>query len=322
MTVNAGSAMPYGDDSVTDRAIERLRKIFETNAEVFFLATGSSANALALATMTPPYGSIFCHTESHVNVDECGAPEFFTGGAKLVPVSGDNGKITSEALEAAIKGKGVVHHTQPATVSVTQVTEAGTLYSLHELRTIAEVCRRHCLKLHMDGARFANAVEALRCSPAEASHLLGVDALSFGATKNGALCAEAVLFFDRDLAREAGYRRKRAGHLFSKMRFLSAQFDAYLKDDLWRRNARHANAMAAKLAKGLSNIEGISLEFPVDANELFVRIPIPLIEGLLAEGFLFYRWETEGTLARIVTAFDTDPAHVEAFLTAARRIAG
>jgi len=319
---NEGVAMPYGDDPLTKRAISRLLDLFEVDAEVFFLATGSAANALALATMTPPYGSVYCYAESHVYVDECGAPEFFSGGAKLVPVLGKDGKMTPEALQAAITGAGVVHHTQPSAVSVTQVTEAGTLYSLDELREISEICHRHDLKLHMDGARFANAIEALGCSAAEGSHGVGVDALAFGATKNGALCAEAVLFFDRDLAREAGYRRKRAGHLFSKMRFLSAQFDAYLKDELWRRNARHANSMAAQLAQGLAKIQGVTFEFPVDANELFPRLPVRLIEGLLAEGFLFYRWEPEGTLVRMVTAFDTDPADVEAFLSAARRITG
>lgn len=318
---NRGPAMPYGDDPLTERAIERLRELFETDAEILFLATGSSANALALSVMTPPYGSVYCHPESHVNVDECGAPEFFTGGAKLIPVPGANGKLVPDALEAAITGAGVVHHTQPAAVSVTQVTEAGTLYTLDELRAITEICKRHSLKLHMDGARFANAVEALGCSPAEASYRLGVDALTFGATKNGALCAEAVLFFARDLAEEAGYRRKRAGHLFSKMRFLSAQFDAYLQDDLWRRNARHANAMASRLAEGLGEIDGVVFEHPVDANELFLRLPVSLIEGLLEEGFLFYRWEPEGTLVRMVTAFNTDPAHVEALIDTARRIA-
>lgn len=317
--VNSGPSMPYGDDETTKRAIVRLQELFETDAEILFMATGSSANALALATMAPPYGSIYCHPESHVNVDECGAPEFFTNGAKLVPVPGDEGKMTPAALEQAITGAGVVHHTQPAAVSVTQVTEAGTLYTLDEVAEIAKVCRSHELKLHMDGARFANAVDALGCSPAEASHRLGVDALSFGATKNGALCAEAVLFFDRDLAREAGYRRKRAGHLFSKMRFLSAQFDAYLTDDLWRRNARHANAMAARLAEGLGALNGVAFEFPVQANELFVRLPIPMIEGLLADDFMFYRWEPEGSLVRMVTAFDTDPGDVDAFLAAAGR---
>ncbi len=317
VTANAGAAMPYGDDTLTQQVAARIQALFETDAEILLMSTGSSANALALATMTPPYGAVYCHPDSHVNVDECGAPEFFTGGAKLVPVGGPQGKIAPDALAAAVTGAGVVHHVQPAAVSITQVTEAGTIYSPDEIRALAAICREHGLKLHMDGARFANAVEALGCSPAEASHRLGVDALSFGATKNGALCAEAILFFDAALARDAGYRRKRAGHLFSKMRFLAAQWDAYLANDLWRRNARHANAMAARLAAGLSVLPGVKLEHPVEANELFVRMPHAMIEGILAQGFMFYRWEPEGTLVRLVTAFDTEPGAVEAFLAAA-----
>ena len=322
IAANVGPAMPYGDDPLTERVITQLREIFACEAEILLMATGSSANALALAVMTPPYGNIYCHPESHVNVDECGAPEFFTGGAKLVPVPGPDGKMAPDALEAAITGAGVVHHTQPAAVSITQVTEAGTLYSLAELLAITEIARRHGLKVHMDGARFANAVEALGCTPAALSHEAGVDALSFGATKNGAPCAEAVLFFDPELAREAGFRRKRAGHLFSKMRFLAAQFDAYLADDLWRRNARHANAMASRLAAGLEAVPGARFAFPVDANELFVHLPVPVIEGLLAAGFAFYRWEPEGDLVRLVTAFDTDPAAVDAFIETAQGLAG
>ena len=319
---NNGPAMPYGADEVTERVIKKLRELFEApSAEVILMSTGSSANALALATMTPPFGAIYCHPDSHVNVDECGAPEFFSGGAKLVTVGGADGKMTADALEAAINGADVVHHVQPAAVSVTQVTEAGTIYASDELRAISTVCKTHGLKLHMDGARFANAIEAMGISPAACSHGLGVDALSFGATKNGAMCAEAILFFDPSLAKEAGYRRKRGGHLFSKMRYLSAQFDAYLADDLWRRNARHSNTMATRLAAGLSAISGVEFAYPVEANELFVRMPVPIIEGLLADGFLFYRWEPEGSLIRMVTTFDTAEADVELFIETARRLA-
>ena len=322
-TANNGPAMPYGADEVTARVVAGLRALFDAPAaEIVLMSTGSSANALALATMTPPFAAVYCHPESHVNVDECGAPEFYTGGAKLVPVEGQHAKMSVKALESAITGAGVVHHVQPAAVSVTQVTEAGTLYTLEELRAISDICKRHGLKLHMDGARFANAIETLGCTPAACSHELGVDALSFGATKNGAMCAEAILFFDPVLAREAGYRRKRAGHLFSKMRFLSAQFDAYLADDLWRRNARHANAMAARLAAGLEAIPDVEFASPVEANELFVRLPVAVIKGLLEAGFLFYRWEPDGTLIRMVTAFDTAAADVEAFIEAAQRLAG
>ena len=319
---NNGPAMPYGADEVTERVIKKLRDLFEApSAEVILMSTGSSANALALATMTPPFGAIYCHPDSHVNVDECGAPEFFSGGAKLVTVGGADGKMTADALEAAINGADVVHHVQPAAVSVTQVTEAGTIYASDELRAISTVCKTHGLKLHMDGARFANAIEAMGISPAACSHGLGVDALSFGATKNGAMCAEAILFFDSSLAKEAGYRRKRGGHLFSKMRYLSAQFDAYLAHDLWRRNARHSNTMATRLAAGLSAISGVEFAYPVEADELFVRMPVPIIEGLLADGFLFYRWEPEGSLIRMVTTFDTAEADVELFIETARRLA-
>ena len=317
VAVNSGSVMPYGEDEYTVNAIGMLRELFECDAEILFTGTGSSANALALATLTPPYGTIYCHPDSHVNVDECGAPEFFTGGAKLMPVLGENGKITVDGLEEAMTGLGVVHHTQPATVSISQVTEAGTVYSLPELRAIAEFCQRNDLKLHMDGARFANAVVALSCSPAECSHAVGVDVLSFGATKNGALSAEAVVYFDKELAVDAGFRRKRAGHLFSKMRFLSSQFEAYIKDDLWRKNAKHANAMAAHLGEGLQKLECVRFEYPVQANEIFVHMPIPLIERLFGEGFLFYRWKPNGTLVRFVTAFNTDLCDVEALLSVA-----
>ena len=197
-TANNGSAMPYGADEVTARVVAGLRALFDAPAaEIVLMSTGSSANALALATMTPPFAAVYCHPESHVNVDECGAPEFYTGGAKLVPVEGQHAKMSVEAWIGDYGG-GVVHHVQPAAVSVTQVTEAGTLYTLKELRAISDSCKRHGLKLHMDGARFANAIEALGCTPAACSHELGVDALSFGATKNGAMCAEAILFFDPD----------------------------------------------------------------------------------------------------------------------------
>lgn len=326
---NEGPAMPYGDDDLTADIVKRLQDLFETEAEVFLVATGSTANSLALAAMTPPYGAIYCHPESHVNTDECGAPEFFTGGAKLVPVAGDHGKIAAADLEATVAagGAGVVHHVQPAAVSITQLTESGTVYTLEETAAIAGVCRGHGLKLHMDGARFANALVTLGCSPAEATWKAGIDALSFGATKNGALAAEAILFFDRDVAADAGYRRKRAGHLWSKMRFIAAQFDAYLADELWLRNARHANAMATKLAEGLTAIPGTDLMHPVEGNEIFATLQPGAIEGLEADGFKFYPWGPGGSGGgsaggggvRLVTAFNTAEADVDAFVASAVR---
>ena len=267
---NADSLMPYGNDDVTRAAEAKVARVFETEADVFFVAPGTAANALALSAATPPWGVIFCPAGAHINDTEGGAPEFFTGGAKLQTHQGDNGKFTAGDLNAAIAGASVgnIHHAQPAVVSITQTTEAGTLYTLDEVGAIAETCRRNGLKLHMDGARFANAVAALGYSPAEVTWKAGVDVLSFGATKNGALTAEAVVLFDKDLARDFAYRRKRGGHLFSKMRFLAVQGDAYVTGDLWLNSARHANAMTASLARGLAALPGARVEGVVEGNEL------------------------------------------------------
>lgn len=324
IAANSGAAMPYGNDELTQRLNTRLAELFETEVEVFPVATGSAANALALSVLSPSYGAIYCHRDAHINVDECGAPEFYSGGAKLVTLPGLDGKLSADGLNKALKqgGAGVVHHVQPAAVSITQATEAGTLYRLAEVQAIAQVTHDHGLLLHMDGARFANAIASLGCSPAEITWRSGVDVLSFGATKNGALAAEAVIFFKSGYADEFGYRRKRGGHLFSKMRFLSAQLDAYLKDDLWLKNAAHANQMAQILAVGLTPLPGVRLCYPVEANELFVALPEPVINGLLADGFQFYRWDgSEGPVVRLVTAFSTAAADVQAFLACAQKYA-
>lgn len=321
-TANAGAAPSYGADAITERLTRRFADVFERDITIFPVATGTAANALALATLTPPYGVIYGHGEAHFQVDECGAPEFYAGGAKLTVLAGPHAKITPAALAAAVTGKGVVHHSQPATVSLTQATEAGAVYKADEVGAIAEVCRQHGLAFHVDGARFANAVASLNRSPADLTWRAGVDVLSFGATKNGALAAEAVVFFDPAKARDFEFRRKRGGHLFSKMRFLSAQLDAYLADDLWLRNARHANGMAARLAEGLATVPGARLRHPVEANEIFVELPEPVIRGLFDAGFLFHRWGGEtDTCVRLVTAFATVPADVESFLATAKRLA-
>jgi threonine aldolase len=321
--VNDGAAMPYGNDDLTRRIETRIAEIFERDCAVFLVGTGTAANVLSLATLTPAWGVVYCHPDSHINVDECGAPEFYTGGAKLVPVPGAHGKIAAADLGAAITGTGVVHHSQPASISLTQATEAGTVYTPAEIGAISEVARRHALGLHVDGARFANALVHLGCTPAEMTWKVGVDVLSFGATKNGALAAEAVVVFDRAKASTLGFRRKRGGQLWSKMRFLAAQFDAYLAEDLWLANARHANALAGELARGLGAIPGARIEHPVQANEIFVSLPEPVIRGLERDGFRFYRWLGEGhTLLRLVTSFNTEPSAVAAFLASARRHAG
>jgi threonine aldolase len=319
---NDGAAMPYGNDELTRRVEKKIADLFERDCAVFLVGTGTSANALALAALAPNYGAVFCHPESHINMDECGAPEFFTGGAKLIGVPGDHGRILAADLDRAIKaaGIGVVHHAQPAAVSVTQATEAGTIYRPADIAALADVAHGHGLAVHMDGARFANALVTAGCAPADLTWRAGVDVLSFGATKNGAFAAEAVVFFDPARAAGLGFRRKRAGHLWSKMRFLAAQLDAYLAGDLWLANARHANRLAQELAQGLSGIKGARVEHPVEANEIFVTLPEAVIRGLEADGFRFYRWLDESsTTVRLVTSFETDPTHVIAFVNSARR---
>ncbi len=324
---NEGRVMPYGDDETTARLKERIAEVFEARVEVFPVATGTAANALSIALMTPAWGAVWCHGESHVNTDECGAPEFYTGGAKLTPLSGEHGKFTAAALAEAVESAGHrgVHGVQPSAVSVSQASEAGTVYTPDEVAAISALCRSRGLGLHMDGARFANAVVSLGCSPAEASWKAGVDILSFGATKNGALAAEAVVVFSESLrakADELGFRRKRAAHLFSKMRFLSAQLEAYLADDLWLRNARHANEMTARLAEGLSGIAGARPIHPVEANEIFPVLPAAMREGLRKEGFQFYDWPDGGEdCVRLICAFDTAREDVEAFLATAHGLA-
>src|SRR5713101_4936260 len=281
---NAGSQPSYGADSISERVERRLAEIFEHEVAVFPVATGTAANALALATVLPPWGVVYCHAEAHIAVDECGAPEFDAGGARVVGLAAPHGKIAPADLAARLPGgKGVVHHMQPAAISLTQATEAGTVYRADEIAAIGELVRQHGLGFHVDGARFANALVHLGCAPAEITWRAGVDVLSFGATKNGAAAAEAVIFFGPAKAADFAFRRKRGGHLFSKMRFLSAQLDAYLANDLWLRNARHAAALA--------QLPAMRLRHPVEANEIFVEMPDPVIEALFARGFHFYCWD-------------------------------
>jgi threonine aldolase len=319
---NEGTAASYGADAITTRLKERFSRLFEREVIVFPVATGTAANALAIAAVTPPWGVVYCHSESHIQVDECGAPEFFTGGAKLMPLEGEDGKVTPAAVEAVLVEPGIVHSAQPACISISQVTEAGTVYSVDEIAALGALAKRRGLALHMDGARFANAVVALGAAPAALTWRAGVDVLSFGATKNGALAAEAIVVFDPARVADLAYRRKRGGHLFSKMRFLSVQLEAYLADGLWLRNARHANAMAARLAEGLGATPGAKLIFPVQANEIFIALPEPVIAALEAGGVGFYRWGGPGAGSlRLVTAFNTRVEDVDATIAIARRTA-
>jgi threonine aldolase len=317
----------YGADEFTERLGAVARKVFETELAIYPVATGTAANALALSQITPPFGGIYCHEGAHIVTDECGAPELFTGGAKLLGLASATGKIKPEQLTAGIAfaEEMGVHHVKPSSVSLTQATELGTVYSLDEISAITAVAKRHELPVHMDGARFANALVRLGCSPAEATWKRGIDVLSLGASKNGALCAEAVVFFDRRLAVQFERRRKQAGHLWSKLRYLSCQLLAYLEDDLWLRNARQANAMAARLSRGLAEIPGARLLQAVEGNEIFAALPEALIGRLEQADFHFYRWPliqvTDGAAIRLVTSYATVEADVDDFLEQARKLA-
>jgi threonine aldolase len=320
---NPGSMASYGDDAITARLTARFSELFEHDVAVFPVISGTAANALALATLVPPHGAIVCHAQSHIAVDECGAVEQATHGARLLGIDGANGKLTPPAIEAALAPiqKGVVHHAQPAAVSITQSTEFGTVYRAEEIAAIGRATHAHDMALHIDGARFANALAFLKCAPADITWRAGADAMSFGATKNGALGAEAAIFFDRSAARDFEYRRKKSGHLMSKMRFVSAQLEAYLADDLWLRHAAHANACAVRLADGLRRIAGIEIAYPVEANAVFARVPDAMAKRLRKAGAQFYDWAppVDGiTLIRLVTSFATPDMDVANFVAIAR----
>ena len=319
---NRGFASGYGNDDWTHAVERRLSDIFERDVAVFLVSTGTAANALAISQITPPWGVVFCHAEAHIATDECGAPEFFGGGLKLCGLPGAAGKIAPDTLQSALAGYGDLkpHQMVASTLSLTQASEAGTVYRRNELATLAEISRRRSLLVHMDGARFANAVVRLNATPAQLTWQSGIDILSLGATKGGALAAEAVVVFDPARAAFMAERRKRAGHLLSKHRFLAAQFSAYLADDLWLKLARHANAMADRLARRLETI-GLTPVWPVEANLVFVVLPRALDAKLKAAGASYYVRSSDNVacgadevLARLVTSFATTEEDVERFV--------
>ena len=313
LNANEGDCTPYGNDQLSTDLQKKFSDIFEKDVIVFPTTSGTAANALALSTMTPVFGNIYCHKLSHINTDECGAPEFYTGGAKLVTLNGVMGKVTSEELEDKIGGFGIVHHTQPSSVSITQLCETGEVYQLEEIKKISEIAHKHKLNMHMDGARFANALISLNTTPAQMTWKSGIDVLSFGATKNGCLAAEAIIFFKPELVGNLPFLMKRAGHLLSKMRFISAQLDAYISNDVWLRNARHANEMGKKLSEGLIS-SNIDLAYPVAANEVFVKFPREIIEYLNSEGYKMNEEELDGKAVRLVTAWNTTESEVDQLL--------
>ena len=314
MKANEGDSAPYGNDDYSKVLQEKFSEIFEKEVIVYPTASGTAANALALSTMTPVFGNIYCHKLAHINTDECGAPEFYTGGAKLIPLTGINGKITPEELEKNISGTGIVHHTQPSSVSITQVCETGEVYELDEIKKIADVAHKHKLNMHMDGARFANALVTLNCTPAEMTWKSGIDVLSFGATKNGCIAAEAIIFFKPELVGNISFLMKRAGHLLSKMRFVSAQLDAYISNDVWLKNAKQANKMGKKLSDGLVKHNSIKLAYPTQANEVFAKFPREMIEHLNSLGYKMNEDELDGQAVRLVAAWNTLNSDVESFL--------
>lgn len=319
---NQGSAASYGADEYSQQLDAAFSTVFATPCRVFPLATGTAANALALDALCPGHGLIYCHEQSHIAVDECNAVEFHTGGARLLPLPGAGGKIDPKALAAHLAQgwHGVQHHPQPKAISIAQASECGTVYTPAEIAALSAIARAHGLLLHMDGARFANAVAAGNHHPADLSWRAGVDVLGFGATKNGALAAEAVIFFKPELADAFLYRRKRAGHLFSKMRFLSAQLLAMLNDGLWLRLARNANARARQLADGLAALPDGRIAYPVEANEVFAYLSEKQVQGLKARGALFHPWDEAAQLYRFVCGFDVSEADVAGFLRAAAEV--
>jgi threonine aldolase len=309
---NRGHTRGYGDDPWTTQAADLIRQLFETECEVFFVFNGTAANSLALASLCQSYHSILCHEVAHVETDECGAPEFFSNGTKVLLVSGENGKIAPDSIEQMVRRRTDIHFPKPRVVSVTQATELGTVYTPAEVKAIGATARRLGLKLHMDGARFANAVASLGVKPREITWECGVDVLCFGGTKNGAHVGEAVIFFNRELAQEFDYRCKQAGQLASKMRFMAAPWVGMLQDGAWLRHAENANQMAQLLHDQLAELPGARILFPRQANAVFAELPQPVIAGLHAKGWQFYNFIGRGG-CRLMCSWDTTPEDVHAF---------
>ena len=305
---NQGHQRAYGDDEWTARAADHFRRLFETDCEVFFAFNGTAANSLALSALCQSYHSVICSDVAHVETDECGAPEFFSNGSKLLTARSEAGKLTSEAIREIALKRQDIHYPKPRVVTLTQATEVGTLYRPDELKAISATCRELGLNLHMDGARFANACASLGCSPAELSWKAGVDVLCFGGTKNGMAVGEAILFFRKELAEDFDYRCKQAGQLASKMRFLSAPWVGLLENDAWLRHAQHANACARLLSELIADIPQVSLMFPVEANGVFLNMPQPALAALQGRGWRFYTFIGGG--ARFMCSWDTSEARV------------
>ena len=325
---NQGMSDSYGGDIWTQKAIDRVKEVFEhPDCQVFFVTTGTAANCLALSSMVKPWQTIVCHQQAHIAMDESTAPEFFSGGARLITLDAGKGRLTADTLASYLQRQAlhVPHNPVPGALSLTQANEAGQVYSPQEINELATLAHSKGLKVHMDGARFSNAVASLRCTPADLTWRAGVDILCLGASKNGCLAAEMVICFDQDLARDFEFRRKRSGHLLSKGRLLGAQVDAWFSDNHWLELANHANTLAHRLALGLKEVESVELVWPVEANELFVVLPSALASFLQSKGAVFYDWDSStlpdgykikpsDQFVRMVTSFASCTEEVEAFL--------
>lgn len=327
---NAGEQPSYGADAWCQQAEQALAATFETELRAFFVNTGTVSNSLALAALVEPWAGVLCQNDAHILADESTAPEFFTGGARLIPIAPVRGKLTVATLEAAIVEGHPPHNVRPTAVSITQVNERGLVYTAQEIGALTAAAHRHGMKVHMDGARFANAVAALDCPPADLTWRAGVDVLCLGASKNGALMAEAIIFFDLALARDFEYRVKRAGQMAAKSRIYGAQFTAWLEHGHWLELAQHANMIAQRLHEGLAGLPGVRCVWPVQANEVFAIMPKALAARLREQGAVFYDWPARTLPARqrlsddecyvrFVASFANTRGDVNALLTAARR---
>ncbi len=321
MEANAGHEVGYGNDTWTAKAADLLRDLFETKCEVFFVFNGTSANSLALASMCQSYHSVLCHELAHIETAECGAPEFFSNGSKVLLLPGDHAKIDPASIDRAVNKRKDIHYPKPGVLSLTQPTELGTVYDVDELRALTGIARGFNLRVHMDGARFANAVAALGVTPKEITWKAGVDVLSFGGTKNGTAVGEAVVFFNPELAREFDYRCKQGGQLASKMRFLSAPWVGMLRDGAWLRHAAHANSMAKQLEAAIARIPGLEIAHPAQTNTVFARISDGIIQGMYQAGWKFYTHVSRDGSARFMTSWDTTPEDIETFTAALRSLA-
>jgi threonine aldolase len=310
---NTGATASYGDDEWTQRLCDRVRELFEIDCDVFLVFNGTSANALALAQLCQPFQSIVCHEYAHIDNDECGACEFYTGGSKLIPTPGTNGKIDLREVEAALTRQHELHSHKPRVISLAQATEVGTVYVPDEICEISAFANKRGMFLHMDGARFANAIATLRCAPRELTWRAGVEVLCFGGTKNGLAAGELVVFFNKERSADFDYRAKQGGHLASKMRFLAAPWLALLEDEVWQKNARQANAAALKLASGLRSCGG-EIVFPVESNAVFPRLDVMVAENLRERGWDFYKF-IEPDIYRLMCAWSATEDAISAFLS-------